>query len=87
MKLTVKFTTSDGKVTNATFDREAGTVVSDDGRNGTYTREGNVLKISGTENITLTMQGSIPEPLTAGFTTPYTSSMGTTGTMTIVSIS
>jgi hypothetical protein len=85
MKITAKFTTSDGKVTTATFDRATGTVVSDDGRKGTYKREGNTLKISGDQNFTLTMQGSIPEPPTAGFTAPYTSSIGTTGTMTIVS--
>ena len=86
MKIIVKFTTSDGKVTNATFDRATGTVVSDDGRKGTFTREGNVLKISGDQSFTLTMQGNLPETPTAGFTAPYTSSIGTTGTMTIVSI-
>ena len=85
MKLIVKFTTSDGKITTATFDRATGTVVSDDGRKGTYTREGNTLKISGDQSVTLTMQGDIPDPPTAGFTAPYSSSIGTTGTMTIVS--
>jgi hypothetical protein len=35
MKIIAKFTTSDGKVTTATFDRATGTVVSDDGRKGT----------------------------------------------------
>ena len=86
MKLIAKFTTSDGKVTTATFDRAAGTVVSDDGRKGTYKREGNTLQISGDESFTLTMQGNVPEPPTAGFTAPYTSSTGVTGTMTIVSV-
>ena len=86
MKIIAKFSNSDGKVTTATFDRGAGTVVSDDGRKGTYKREGNVLKISGDQSITLTVQGNIPEPLTAGFTAPYTSSTGTKGTMTIVSV-
>ena len=86
MKIIAKFTTSDGKVTTATFDRETGTVVSDDGRKGTYKREGNALNISGDQSITLTIQGSIPEPPTAGFTAPYTSSIGTSGTMTIVSV-
>ena len=43
MKIIAKFTTSDGKVTTATFDRTTGTVVSDDGRKGTYKREGNIL--------------------------------------------
>jgi hypothetical protein len=86
MKIIVKFTTNDGKVTTATFDRATGTVVSDDGRKGTYAREGNTLKISGDQSITLTMQGNIPDPPTAGFTAPYSSSTGTTGTMTIVSI-
>jgi hypothetical protein len=86
MKIVAKFTTSDGKVTTATFDRATGTVVSDDGRKGTYKREGNTLKFSGDQSFTLTMQGDIPEPPTAGFTTPYTSSIGTTGTMTIVSV-
>jgi hypothetical protein len=61
-------------------------VVSDDGRNGTYKREGNILKISGDQSLTLTIQGNIPEPPTADFTAPYTSSIGTTGTMTIVSV-
>jgi hypothetical protein len=86
MKIIAKFTTSDGKITTATFDRATGTVVSDDGRKGTYKREGNTLKISGDQSFTLTMQGNIPEPPTAGFTSPYTSSTGTTGTMTIVSV-
>ncbi len=87
MKIIAKFTNSDGKVTTATFDRATGTVIGDDGRKGTYTREGNTLKISGDQSVTLTLQGSVPEPLTAGFTGPYTSSLGTSGTMTIVSIS
>ena len=86
MKIVAKFTTSDGKVTTATFDRATGTVVGDDGRKGTYKREGNVLKISGDQSIAITMQGNIPDPPTAGFTTQYTSSIGTTGTMTIVSV-
>jgi hypothetical protein len=63
------------------------TVVSDDGRKGTYKREGNILKISGDQSVTLTIQGNVPDPATAGFTAPYTSSIGTTGTMTIVSVS
>jgi hypothetical protein len=86
MKIVAKFMNSEGKVTTATFDRATGSVVSDDGRKGTYKREGNVLKISGNESLTLTIQGDIPEPPTAGFTAPYTSSIGTTGTMTIVSV-
>ena len=86
MKIVAKFTTSDGKVTTATFDRDTGTVVSDDGRKGTYKREGNVLKLSGDQSVDLTLEGTVPEPLTAGFTGPYTSSIGTTGTMTIVSL-
>src|SRR5262245_37642593 len=86
MKIVAKFTTSDGKVTTATFDRATGTVVSDDGRKGTYKREGNILKLSGDQSFTITMQGNIPDPPTAGFTAPYTSSIGTTGTMTIVSV-
>ena len=86
MKIVAKFTTSDGKVTTATFDRDTGTVVSDDGRKGTYKREGNVLKLSGDQSVDLTLEGTVPEPLTVGFTGPYTSSIGTTGTITIVSI-
>jgi hypothetical protein len=85
MKIVAKFTTNDGKVTTATFDRATGTVIADDGRKGTYKREGNTLKIAGDQSFTITMQGNIPEPPTAGFTTPYTTSIGTTGTMTIVS--
>jgi len=57
MKIVAKFKTSDGKVTTATFDRATGTVVSDDGRKGTYKREGNILKISGDQSFTLTMEG------------------------------
>ena len=60
MKIVAKFMTSDGKVTTATFDRATGTVVSDDGRKGTYKREGNILKISGDQSFTLTMEGDIP---------------------------
>ena len=86
MKIIAKFTTSDGKVTTATFDRATGTVVSDDGRKGSYKREGNALKFSGEQSFTLTMQGDVPETPAAGFTTPYTSSIGTTGMMTIVSV-
>jgi len=55
MKIVAKFTTSDGKVATATFDRATGTVVSDDGRKGTYKREGNILKISGDQTFTLTI--------------------------------
>jgi hypothetical protein len=87
MKIVAKFTASDGKVTTAAFDRATGTVVSDDGRKGTYKREGNILKISGDQSLDITMQGNIPEPPTAGFTSSYTTSVGTTGTMTIVSVS
>jgi hypothetical protein len=86
MKIIAKFTASDGKVTTATFDRATGTVVSDDGRKGTYKREGNMLRISADQSFTITMQGNIPEPPTAGFTAPYNTSIGTTGTMTIVSV-
>ena len=86
MKIIAKFTTSDGKVTTATFDRATGTVVSDDGRKGTYAREGNSLKFSGEQSFTLTMEGTIPDPPTAGLTAPYTTSIGTKGTITIVSI-
>jgi hypothetical protein len=86
MKIIAQFTTSDGKVTTATFDRATGTVASDDGRKGTYKREGNSLILSGDQSMTLTMQGTIPDPPTAGFTTPYTTSIGTSGTMKIVSI-
>jgi hypothetical protein len=86
MKIIANFTTSDGKVTTATFDQATGTVVSDDGRKGTYTREGNILNFTGDQSGSLTVQGDIPTPPTAGFTAPYTSSIGTTGTMTIVSI-
>ena len=55
MKIVAKFTTSDGKVATATFDRATGTVVSDAGRKGTYKREGNILKISGDQTFTLTI--------------------------------
>jgi hypothetical protein len=85
MKLIVKFTASDGKTTTATFDRDTGTVASDDGRSGNYKREGNTINFIGEQNFTLTIQGDIPEPPAAGFSAPYTSSIGTTGTMTIVS--
>ena len=74
MKIVAKFTNSEGKVTTATFDRATGTVVSDDGQKGTYKREGNILKISGDQSLDITIQGSIPEPPTAGFTAPCTSS-------------
>lgn len=87
MKIVTKFTNSDGQVTTATFDRATGTVVSDDGRKGTYKREGSTLKISGDQSVDLTIQGTIPEPPTAGFSAPYTSSLGTKGTMTIISVS
>jgi hypothetical protein len=32
------------------------------------------------------LQGNVPDPPTAGFTAPYTTSIGTAGTMTIVSV-
>ena len=63
-----------------------GSLLSDDGRKGTYKREGNILKISGDQSFTITMQGNIPDPPTAGFTAPYSTSIGTNGTMTIVSV-
>jgi hypothetical protein len=85
MKLVVKFTATDGKVTTATFDRDTGTVVSDDGRTGTYVREGKTLKLSGAQSFTITMQSEVPANPAAGFTTPYTTSLGTAGTLTIVS--
>lgn len=86
MKIVAKFASSDGKVTTATFDRSDGTVVSDDGRKGTYKREGNTLKVSGEQSFDITIDGAIPEPLTAGFEAPYTTTLGTKGKMTIVSV-
>ena len=86
MKIVVKFENSNGQAITATFDRATGTVSSDDGRKGTYKREGNVIKISGDQNMTLTAQNNIPEPPSAGFKSPYTSSTGTSGTMTILSV-
>jgi len=86
MKLVVKFAATDGKVTTATFDRASGSVESDDGRKGTYAREGNVLKFFGDQNFSVTMQTEVPANPSAGFTTPYTTSMGTAGTLTIVSV-
>ena len=87
MKIIAKFASSDGKVTTATFDRDTGRVVGDDGRKGTYVREGNTLKFIGDQSFTLTMQGDVPATPAAGFSAPYTTSIGTSGTMTIVSVS
>lgn len=86
MKIVVKFENNSGQTITATFDRATGTVSSDDGRKGTYKREGNVIKISGDQSMTLTSQNPIPDPPTAGFKSPYASSTGATGTMTILSV-
>lgn len=86
MKIVAKFSASDGNVTTATFDRGNGSVVSDDGRKGTYKREGNTLKISGEQSFDVTMDGAIPEPPTVGFETAYTTTLGTKGKMTIISV-
>ena len=86
MKITAKFSATDGTVTTATFDQESRTVVGQDGRRGTFTRaEGsNTIQIDGDASLTITAKD--PLQFVSGFTTSYTASNGKAGTVTIVSV-
>jgi hypothetical protein len=86
MKIKAKFAASTGNVLTATFDQADGSVVSDDGRKGKYVREGNTLKIEGDQSMVITFKDTPPTPPPAGFTTSYTTSIGTSGTVTILSV-
>jgi len=86
MKIKVKFAGDTGTEVMATFDRDAGTVTSVDGRTGTYSRpEGSkVMEMKGAENITMTFADDIKfEP---GFTSRYETSDGRKGVATILSV-
>lgn len=86
MKVTAKFENDNGAVVVATFDRDAGTVTSQDGRVGSYTRpEGsNVIELKGDESVTLTFADELKfEP---GFSTRYEGSDGRKGKVSFESL-
>ena len=87
MKIQVEFKPDSGNTVIATFDRDAGTVSSSDGRSGTYVRpEGSKvmdIKDSGGQAITITFANDIR--FEKGFSTRYTGPQGD-GTATIMSI-
>lgn len=87
MKTTVKFENDDGSTVTAVFDREAGTVSSDDGRSGTFKRAENsrVMELSGGgESVTLTFESDIV--FEVGHAARFTDSVGRKGKATILAI-
>jgi hypothetical protein len=87
MKIKVEFKDDTGPTMVVTFDRDAGTAASGDGRSGTYTRRdgarGIDIKSNDGQALALTFSEDFkPE---AGFSTRYTSDRGA-GVATILSI-
>jgi hypothetical protein len=84
MKITAEFKNDNGNTIVAKFDREAGTVTSQDGRSGTYTRTNpKQIEIRGDDNLTLSFIDEVKfEP---GFKTRYSGSTGA-GVVTILAV-
>ena len=86
MKIQVKFRNDSGEEVLATFDRDAGTVSTQDGRKGTYSRPdgSRTMEIKGDDNLTMTFADDVRfEP---GFSTRYTTSDGRAGVATILAV-
>jgi hypothetical protein len=86
MKVTAKFSNTEGQVIVATFDSATGTVEDTTGRKGAYTAEPGTKTMHITGDISLSVQVQEAIQFTPGFTTAYTSSTGKTGTVTIEKI-
>ncbi len=86
MKVTAKFTNTDGQALVATFDVANGTVHDTTGRKGTFTAVpgSKTIAISGDQPITIQVQD--PVQFTVGFKTDYTASTGKSGTVVIEKI-
>lgn len=83
MKITAKFTTTDGGVIVATFDAATKTVTDTTGRKGTYTADPGTrtIDIKGDQAISFT--AADPVQFTPGFTTTFVASTGKSGTVVI----
>ncbi len=86
MKVTAKFTNTEGQAIVATFDTANGTVSDTAGRAGTFTAVpgSKTIQISGDQSVTFQVQD--PVQFTAGFSTGYTASTGKSGTVVIEKI-
>ena len=86
MKVTAKFTNTEGQAIVATFDTEKGTVSDTTGRAGTFTAVpgSKTIAISGEQAISF--QVADPVQFVAGFTTGFTASTGKSGTVVIEKI-
>ena len=87
MKIQVEFKGDSGNTLTATFDRDAGTVSSSDGRTGTYTRpEGSkTLEIKDSAGPLLTLSFADDIKFERGFSTRFSGPQGD-GTATILSV-
>jgi uncharacterized cupin superfamily protein len=83
MKVTAKFTNTDGQSIVATFDVANGTVHDTTGRKGTFTAVpgSKTIQISGDQPLTIQVQDAVQ--FTAGFSTAFTASTGKGGTVVI----
>ena len=86
MKVTAKFTNTEGQAIVATFDTANGTVADTTGRSGTFTAVpgSKSIQISGDQAISFQVQD--PIQFVAGFTTGFTASTGKSGTVVIEKI-
>jgi hypothetical protein len=87
MKIKVEFKGDASPTMVVTFDRDAGTATTGDGRSGTYTRHDGARGIDITSNDGQTLALTFAEDFKpeAGFSTRYTSDRGS-GVATILSI-
>jgi hypothetical protein len=86
MKVTAKFTNTEGQAIVATFDTATGTVADTTGRAGTFTAVpgSKTIQISGDQAITFQVQD--PVKFEVGFATGFTASTGKSGTVVIEKI-
>jgi uncharacterized cupin superfamily protein len=83
MKVTAKFTNTEGQAIVAMFDTTNGTVEDTTGRKGTFTAVPGSKTIQITGDMSMSVQVQDPVQFTAGFTTAYTASTGKSGTVVI----
>jgi hypothetical protein len=86
MKITAKFTNTDGQSIVATFNTDTGTVEDTSGRKGAFTAVpgSKTIDIKGDQAISFSVQD--PVQFTPGFSTGYTASTGKSGTVVIEKI-
>ncbi len=84
MKIKVRFDHGNGETVIATFDQNAGSVTTEDGRSGTFTNEGNAVHIKGAESMTLIFDGA--PKMEIGAVSTYKRSDGVAGASTVLSM-